>query len=119
MNIFKRLSNKDEDVNARFDLNSWKNLEYNDISIILARMMKEYRESNGLSQKEIADIIGCDKRYIIKLEAGQLDDISFRVLIEIWTKLSTPNYNFGCKLLSEIHNTVATNHEQLCKRRWR
>lgn len=118
MRLFKKFSNKDEDVKAKFDLNSWKSLEYNDISIELSNLIKNYRGSYNLTQKELADIIGCDKGYIVKLEAGNLDDISFRALIEIWTKLSTPEFNFGGILLENIQKKALENYEQLCKRRW-
>lgn len=118
MGLFKKFSNKDENVKAGVDLNSWKSLEYNDISIELSNLVKNYRGSYNLSQKELADIIGCDKGYIVRLEAGKLDDISFRALIEIWVKLSTPDFNFGGVLLENIHKKAQDNYEQLCRRRW-
>lgn len=118
MGLFGMFSDKDENVGASFDLSSWKSLEYNDICIELSTLVKNYRGSYNLSQKELADIIGCDKKYIVKLEAGKLDDISIRALVEIWTKLNTPEFNFGCLLLENLHKKAQENYEQLCRRRW-
>lgn len=118
MGLFGIFKDEDENVGASFDLCSWKNLEYNDICIELSELVRNYRGSFNLSQKELAEMIGCDKKFIIKLEAGKLEDISFRTLVELWTRLNTPEFNFGCILLENIHKKVQENYNQMCKRRW-
>lgn len=104
--------------NVRFDMNSWRNLEYGDISTILAKSIIDYRQMYNLNQKELADMLGCKKSFIIKMETGQLDDISFRLLIDLWTRLSTPEFNFADGLLDKIHDISIENYEQLNKRRF-
>ncbi|WP_304393123.1 helix-turn-helix transcriptional regulator [uncultured Clostridium sp.] len=119
MSFWNTLLGYEEDKdNFEYDMSSWRNLEYNDISYVLAKVIKSYREEHNISQWQLAKDLGCSKNLIVKIEACKLDDIGFRMLIDLWTRLSTPSYNFGDILLKEIHKSVLENHKQLCKRRW-
>ena len=114
---FLKLLAGDVERQPKLDISTWMGMEYNDISFILSKSVYMYRQENNLSQKDLADILGCKKNFIIRLEAGEIDDISIRLLIELWTKLSTKDFNFGDYLLTNIHNIVNRNYEQLNLRR--
>lgn len=113
----KSLFCPEKEEKIKFDINSWVNLEFNDIATELAKTVIDYRQKFNLSQKDLADILGCKKSYIVALETGRLDDISIRMLIILWTKLSTSNYNMADDYLTKIHTVTTENYKQLNRRR--
>lgn len=117
LNVF--FDYKDEMVKVQFDLSPWRVLEYNDISRIVAHAVTDYRVKYNLTVKDMAKLLGCTKHTLYQIETGQLEDISFKFLIELWTKLSTPDFNFGDLLMDEIHKVVVDNYEYIKHRRWR
>ena len=91
MKIIRKLLGDGKQPRIRFDMDSWRNLEYNDLSIVLAKELIKYREHFNLTPKDLANVLGCTLGYLVKLESGTMDDISIRMLIEMWTRLSTLN----------------------------
>lgn len=119
MSLLKSLFGEmDETVNLKYDMSSWRSLEYSDMCVVVAKALIEYRHINRMTQADLAKSLGCSKRFIIKMETCALDDISFKLLIDLWTRLSTPEYNFGDIVMKELHKVVLKNYKQLCDRRW-
>lgn len=120
MNILDMIHRENEayTTDIKYDMQSWRNLEYNDISLALSKTLLMYREMRDISQQILAKELGCSKKYIERLENCKIDDIGFRLLIDLWTRLSTPDFNFGDILIKEIHKVVLKNYKQFCKRRW-
>lgn len=109
---------EDEKYNPQFDLASWTNMEYSDICISLARAISDYRERYNITQKELAIKLGCKKSYIVRLESAGIDDLSIISLIELWTRLATPDFNFADYFLADVHRKINSNYKQYCARRF-
>lgn len=118
MKLFQKLLGDGKPTKIKVDMESWRNLEYNAMCIALATQLRKYRETFELNQKDLANILGCNLSYVIRLESGNIDDLSIRVLIEIWTKLSSKQYDFGGMLMDELSRVQNTNYNQLVERGW-
>lgn len=119
MSLFNGLFGRNRlEAGPRINTEAWKDLVYNDICIALSKQLRRYREVYDLSQKELADILGCNKSLISNLEAARIDDISIRMLIDLCTRLSTEDYNFGDGLINDVHKVVNIDYEQLNQRRF-
>lgn len=107
-----------EEGKPKFDLSLWNAMEYNDMMYIIAKSISDYRDIHHITQKELADLLGCSRKQIANLESGNMEDISLRTIITMWNKLSTPDNSFAVTLLAAMSNRARENYEILRKRRW-
>ncbi|MGY6496631.1 MAG: helix-turn-helix transcriptional regulator [Microcella sp.] len=62
----------------------------------LGNLVRRVREQHGLSQRQLADAIGCSQRYVYELEKGlpkRADDNFYAILRKL-----------GIRLIAEVHN---------------
>lgn len=107
INLDKIILSKNETV--KFDEDTWITMEYNDILYIISKSLRDYREENNLSQKELAKKIKVSQPMIGKLESGKYN-ASIKFLVKLWNKLSNKKENFAEKLLTRIYDKVVNNY---------
>ena len=84
------------------------------------QFLKKFREARGLSQKELADVVGVSQQHIAKLEAGiHPVRLGVAVLIsgalgksmhEIFPTISSESLTDG---FASLENAAAARHEEL------
>ena|ERR1039458_5221340 len=84
------------------------------------QFLKKFREARGLSQKELADVVGVSQQHIAKLEAGiHPVRLGVAVLIsgalgksmhEIFPTVSSESLTDG---FAALENAAAARHEEL------
>ncbi len=76
-----------------------KEYTYSVLSFAVTETLVNYRKENGVSQKEMAKILGVSQARISKIEAG--NNITLKMLCDINDKLETKEYSF---ILSALEN---------------
>ncbi len=59
---------------------------------VLTTKMREYRKRKGLSQQELADLVGCRRETVGKLEKGRYNP-SLRLAMDIASELDATVYD--------------------------
>lgn len=76
-----------------------KEYTYAVLSFGVTETLLNYRKENGVSQKELAKILGVSQARISKIESG--NNITLKMLCDINDKLETKDYSF---ILSVLEN---------------
>lgn len=84
-------------------------VEYNEILFCVAKTLLEYRKLFNYTQEFLAKQLDMTQVMISKLESGKYN-ISLKVLVKIWNKLSTKDYNFADAVLSKMLNKSKENY---------
>ena len=69
-----------------------KEYTYSILSFGVTETLVKYRKENGISQKELAKLLGVSQARISKIEAG--NNLSLKMLCDINEKLETKEYSF-------------------------
>lgn len=85
-------------------------IEYNDILFSLAKTLLDYRKYYNFVQKTIADKLECSQEMISKIESGKYN-VSIKSIVDMWSKLSTKDYNFAEKLLNNMLEKANENYD--------
>lgn len=58
-----------------------------DLSVILGKVLKEYRERKNMTQQVVADLAGIQRSHLACLEAGE-KQVTIKTLVKILSALS-------------------------------
>ncbi|GAA3621101.1 hypothetical protein GCM10022267_04130 [Lentzea roselyniae] len=62
---------------------------------LLAEVLKEYRQANGLNQGDLAKLLNLDQSYVSKIETGQRQVRDLETLLRIANRLNIPPSHVG------------------------
>lgn len=86
-----------------------KEIEYNEILLIISKELVSYRDENNLKQEDLAKKLNKSQVMISKMESGKYN-YTIKSLVNLWNNLSTEKVNFGARLLNKIYNKVVKNY---------
>lgn len=89
-----------------------KEIEYNEILLIISKELVKYRDENKLKQEDLAQKLDMSQVMISKMESGKYN-YTIKSLVNLWNNLSTEEINFGAKLLSKIYNKIVKNYNSI------
>ncbi|MGN1327882.1 MAG: helix-turn-helix domain-containing protein [Clostridia bacterium] len=89
-----------------------KEIEYNEILLIISKELVKYRDENKLKQEDLAKKLDMSQVMISKMESGKYN-YTIKSLVNLWNNLSTEKINFGANLLSKIYNKIVKNYNSI------
>lgn len=89
-----------------------KEIEYNEILLIISKELVKYRDENKLKQEDLAKKLNMSQVMISKMESGKYN-YTIKSLVNLWNNLSTEKINFGANLLSKIYNKIVKNYNSI------
>lgn len=92
------------------DLDVLEKIDSEDMLRVTGECLKEYRKRFKYTREDIAQKIGVSQAIVARIERGQ-QNLTVKMLVKIWTKLSTDKYNFGGKILRTMLATSKENYE--------
>lgn len=107
---YEKILGKNKKYNVDKEL--LKQIEYNEILLIISKELVKYRDENELKQEDLAKKLDVSQVMISKMESGKYN-YTIKSLVNLWNSLSTEKINFGAKILDEIYNKVVKNYNQI------
>ena len=92
------------------DLDVLEKIDSEDMLRVIGECLKDYRKRFKYTRDDIAEKIGLSQAIIARIERGQ-QNLTIKMLVKVWTKLSTDKYNFGGKILRTMLETSKENYE--------
>lgn len=89
-----------------------KEIEYNEILLIISKELLKYRDENKLKQEDLAKRLNVSQVMISKMESGKYN-YTIKSLVNLWNSISTEKINFGARLLNKIYDKVVKNYNQI------
>lgn len=89
-----------------------KEIEYNEILLIISKELIKYRDENKLKQEDLAKKLGISQVMVSKMESGKYN-YTIKSLVNLWNNLSTLEINFGANLLNKIYNKIVKNYNSI------
>lgn len=89
-----------------------KEIEYNEILLIISKELIKYRDDNKLKQEDLARKLGISQVMVSKMESGKYN-YTIKSLVNLWNNLSTVKINFGANLLNKIYNIIVRNYNSI------
>lgn len=96
----------------RVDKDLLKEIEYNEILLIISKELVKYRDENKLKQEDLAKKLDMSQVMISKMESGKYN-YTIKSLVNLWNNLSTEKINFGANLLNKIYNKIVKNYNSI------
>lgn len=62
---------------------------------LLAEVLREYRQANGLNQAALAQLLNLDQSYVSKIETGKRQVADLETLLQIANRLNVPSTRLG------------------------
>lgn len=84
-------------------------IDYHDMLFCIAKSIMDYREYFKYSQQDIAKKLDVSQVMISKIESGK-NNLSVKLLVNLWNKLSTEEYNFSKNLLNRMLQKASENY---------
>lgn len=86
-----------------------KEVEYNEILLIISKELIKYRDKNKLTQEDLARKLRISQVMVSKMESGKYN-YTIKSLVNLWNNISTEKLNFGANLLNKILNKITNNY---------
>ena len=87
-----------------------ENIDYNDMLFCVAKTLIDYRNYFNYTQEDIAKELNMSQVMISKIESGK-NNLSLKVLVKVWNKLSRKDYNFAAILLNNMLKKAKENYD--------
>lgn len=87
-----------------------ENVDYNDMLFCVSKTLVDYRNHFNYTQEDIAKELNMSQVMISKIESGK-NNLSLKVLVKIWNKLSRKDYNFSAVLLNRMLKKAKENYD--------
>ena len=87
-----------------------ENIDYNAMLFCLAKTLIDYRNYFNYTQEDIAKELNMSQVMISKIESGK-NNLSLKVLVKVWNKLSRKDYNFAGILLNNMLKKAKENYD--------
>lgn len=87
-----------------------ENIDYNDMLFCVAKTLIDYRNYFNYTQEDIAKELNMSQVMISKIESGK-NNLSLKVLVKVWNKLSRKDYNFSAILLNRMLKKAKENYD--------
>ncbi len=87
-----------------------ENVDYNDMLFCVSKTLVDYRNHFNYTQEDIAKELNMSQVMVSKIESGK-NNLSLKVLVKIWNKLSRKDYNFSAILLNRMLKKAKENYD--------
>ena len=87
-----------------------ENVDYNDMLFCVSKTLVDYRNHFNYTQEDIAKELNMSQDMVSKIESGK-NNLSLKVLVKIWNKLSRKDYNFSAILLNRMLKKAKENYD--------
>ena len=92
------------------DIELLERVDYNDMLVCVAKTLIDYRTKFNYNQEYIAQKLNMSQVMISKIESGKYN-LSIKLLVKIWNKLSTKDFDFAKVVLKNMLKKSQENYD--------